>query len=322
MAASCPICTANSELSPTETRVVSLDCPRCGPYLITHEALAAIKGEDFRKEPTRWAVTSHALRRTGSTKASRFTVNTNWLASVWETNRLPNPQQQANYFVDYLGQSGHAPDQWIDCPPIEIAGIIGTADEPQVNRTSGLTYVINNLLQERIIEPHSSPRSSRVEYRLAFPGWARFEELRKLGIEINIAFMAMGYGNPSVDRAFSEFRTAISRLGVELRRLDTKPKSGLIDLRMRVDLRSAKFAVVDLTDENRGAYWEAGFAEGCGKKVYYVCEETKFDSVKTHFDTEHLFTVKWDLAKMESALDDLTAAIQNDFPEYAMAPAV
>src|ERR1700730_7370822 len=319
MAASCPICTANAELSPTESRVASFDCPRCGPYLITHEALAAIKGEITRKEPIRRAVTSHALRRTESTKASRFTVNTNWLASVWETNRLPNPQQQANYFIDYLGHSAHAPNQWIDCPPIEIAGIIGTADDPETGSIDGFTYVTDNLLKEGLIQRAFG--LSPIQYRLTFPGWARFEELRTAGVESNVAFMAMGYGNPSVDRAFSEFRTAISRLGVELRRLDTKPKSGLIDLRMRVDLRSAKFAVVDLTDENRGAYWESGFAEGCGKKVYYICEETKFDSVKTHFDTEHLFTVKWDLAKMESALDDLTAAIQNDFPEYAMAPA-
>src|SRR5207248_6111153 len=96
-------------------------CPRCGPYLITHEALAAIKGDLFREEPFRWAVTSHALRRTGSTNASRFTVNTRWLTSVWKTHRLPNPQQQANYFIDFLGQSAHAPDSWVDCPPIVIA---------------------------------------------------------------------------------------------------------------------------------------------------------------------------------------------------------
>jgi len=41
---------------------------------------------------------------------------------------------------------------------------------------------------------------------------------------------------------------------------------------MRVEIRSAKFLVADLTDENRGAYWEAGFGEGLGKKVYYTCE--------------------------------------------------
>jgi nucleoside 2-deoxyribosyltransferase len=98
--------------------------------------------------------------------------------------------------------------------------------------------------------------------------------------------MAMGYGNAHVDRAFSGFIGAVAQTGFELRRLDQKPKAGLIDLRMRVEIRSAKFLVADLTDENRGAYWEAGFAEGLGKKVYYTCEASKFDKAKTHFDTE------------------------------------
>ena len=229
-----------------------------------------------------------------------------------------NPQQQANYFIDYLGQSAYAPDEWVTCEPIRIAGIIGTADPAGPRMTSGFAYVVDNLLQQGLIERPSDIRE-KINYRLTFLGWTQFEELRKVRIESNVAFMAMGYGNPTVDQAFIQFRAAITRIGVDLRRLDTKPQSGLIDLRMRVQLRTAKFAVVDLTDENRGAYWEAGFAEGCGKKVYYTCEVTKFDHLKTHFDTEHLFTVKWEFGSMEHATDELTAAIQNDFPEYAMA---
>jgi nucleoside 2-deoxyribosyltransferase len=103
-----------------------------------------------------------------------------------------------------------------------------------------------------------------------------------------------------------------------VRRLDQKPKAGLIDLRMRVEIRSAKFLVADLTGENRGAYWEAGFAEGLGKKVYYTCEGSKFDRVKTHFDTEHLLTVKWTANNMAPALDELKSAIRNDFPTDAV----
>jgi hypothetical protein len=268
--------------------MLQIGCPRCGTYLITFEAMGAAK-QDIRGEPIRWAVTSHALRRTGSTEESPFTVTVSWLAATWKTDRLPNPQQQADYLIDYLGQSAHAPDQWIPCSLPGISGIVGTADAP--GSDSGFAYLTNNLLREALIEPRSNWDAS-LDYRLTFSGWARFEDLRKARAESNLAFMAMGYSNPDVDQAYSYFRAGISAIGVDLRRLDTTPKSGLIDLRMRVELRVAKFAVADLTDENRGAYWEAGFAEGCGKKVYYTCEATKFDQLKTHFDTEHLFTVK------------------------------
>jgi hypothetical protein len=315
---SCPICGANATLSHIVNRVLVVVCPRCGAYHITHEASSALPGV-IREVPIRWAITSHALRRTGSTFERPFLVTQSWLASVWETDRLPNPQQQADYLVIYLGDTARVPDQWVTCLPVNIAGLVGTGDDPVKNETSGFAYLVEHLSAEHLITARSNMSAGQVDYRLTFRGWARFEDLRMARGESNVAFMAMGYSNPDVAQAFSQFRIALSGLKIDLRRLDTEPKSGLIDLRMRVDLRAAKFAVVDLTDENRGAYWEGGFAEGCGKKVYYLCEATKFETVKSHFDTEHLFTVKWDLSNMEKATDDLTAAIQNDFPEYAMA---
>ena len=34
----------------------------------------------------------------------------------------------------------------------------------------------------------------------------------------------------------------------------------------------------NLSDDNNGAYWEAGYAEGLGIPVIYICEESKFDN--------------------------------------------
>jgi nucleoside 2-deoxyribosyltransferase len=130
--------------------------------------------------------------------------------------------------------------------------------------------------------------------------------------------MAMAYGIKDTERAFAEcFEPAVRATGFELRRLDTTPKAGLIDLRMRVDLRACKFVVADLTDENRGAYWESGFAEGLGRHVFYTCEATKFDRAKTHFDTEHMLTIRWSLNNLAAAADELKAAIRNTFPAEA-----
>lgn len=127
----------------------------------------------------------------------------------------------------------------------------------------------------------------------------------------------MAYGKEATERAFTEFVDAVQQTGFELHRLDQEPKAGLIDLRMRVEIRKAKFLIADLTDENRGAYWEAGFAEGLGKKVYYTCEASKFKKDKSHFDTEHMLTIKWSSDNMSAALDELKSAIRNDFPTEA-----
>ena len=58
-------------------------------------------------------------------------------------------------------------------------------------------------------------------------------------------------------------------------------QAGLIDNVMRVQIRDSAFILADLTDDNLGAYWEAGFAEGLGKPVIYLCEAARFDNAKT-----------------------------------------
>jgi nucleoside 2-deoxyribosyltransferase len=78
------------------------------------------------------------------------------------------------------------------------------------------------------------------------------------------------------------------------------------------------FVLVDLTHDNSGAYWEAGYAEGLGKPVIYICEQSKFDAVKTHFDTNHCTTVMWKADEPAVFTEQLVATLRrslNLFPE-------
>ena len=193
------------------------------------------------------------------------------------------------------------------------------ADEPARGKQRDYQFVFERLTrQSRLIEEEEHPPASEVGLRLTFDGWERFEKLTRETIESRLAFMAMGYHNPDVAGAFEEcFVPAVDATGFELRKLDQKPKAGLIDVRMRAEIRTARFLVADLTDENRGAYWEAGFAEGLGRPVFYTCEQSKFDRVKTHFDTEHLQTIKWSLDNLNEPAQELKAMIRNELPTEA-----
>jgi hypothetical protein len=133
------------------------------------------------------------------------------------------------------------------------------------------------------------------------PGWQRLEELQRQSVESRVVFMAMGYDNTKVDRAVAELIDAVA-----------KTKAGLIDLRVRVEIRGRKISCGSSDRRKRGAYWEAGFAEGLGKKLYYTYEQTKFTKVKTHFDTEHLFTIRWSAHNLGPAVDELKSAIRNE----------
>ena len=110
-------------------------------------------------------------------------------------------------------------------------------------------------------------------------------------------FLAMQYGDEELEKlAAGHIKPVIhATLGYEVKDLRDVSRAGVIDEIMRKTIKDSKFAIVDLTHDNNGAYWEAGFAEGIGIPVIYICKKDKFDSEKTHFDTNHLTTIQWSM---------------------------
>jgi hypothetical protein len=123
------------------------------------------------------------------------------------------------------------------------------------------------------------PVAGKVRPSLTFKGWRIYEELQRQSSDSRTAFMAMKFGRPRADTMFRDhFIPAVEATGFKLQRLDTRPKAGLIDARMEVDIRTARFLIADLTHGNRGAYWEAGFAHGLGKPVFYTLRRGLFQA--------------------------------------------
>jgi hypothetical protein len=86
--------------------------------------------------------------------------------------------------------------------------------------------------------------------------------------------------------------------------------AGLIDDQLRAAILASRFIIADLSHDNQGAYWEAGFGEGLGLPVIYTCEASKWTKSKTHFDTNHLVTIIWDPADLKKAQNQMTATIR------------
>lgn len=130
--------------------------------------------------------------------------------------------------------------------------------------------------------------------------------------------MAMKFGDALLDQVLDQvFRPSVKQTGFELFRLDDVPKAGSIDDRLRVEIQSADFLIADLTHDNLGAYWEAGYAEGLGKPVIYTCEKEKFTKDNTHFDTNHHLTIIWEKTSPEKAGENLKATIRATLPHLA-----
>jgi len=61
--------------------------------------------------------------------------------------------------------------------------------------------------------------------------------------------------------------------GCDLEDLRDVSRAGLIDNIMVTKIRDARFNIAGLTHDNRGAHWEAGFAEGPGKTGHLYLQQ-------------------------------------------------
>jgi hypothetical protein len=151
--------------------------------------------------------------------------------------------------------------------------------------------------------------------KLSFDGWMIYDELKnnfkRKGYD---AFMAMKFGDQELDGIYEKhFKPSIKQTNFNLKRIDEEPEAGIIDLRLRNKIKNCRFLIADLTHENNGAYWEAGYAEGLGKPVIYTCRADQ--KGKTHFDTNHSLTVFWDINNITKATEELKSVIRYTIPE-------
>jgi hypothetical protein len=104
--------------------------------------------------------------------------------------------------------------------------------------------------------------SGQAHAALSFAGWEHYESLRQGSVVYRKAVMAMKFGVPELGSMLEQvFRPSAKAAGFDLFKLDDAPRAGLIDDRLRVEIQASDFLIADLTHDNLGAYWAAGYGE-------------------------------------------------------------
>lgn len=284
-----------------------IDCPRCGQYWIAGSANASIP-QELEKDPKARAILSHAIRRMQG--SSSPPLITNALAhQLLQSGSLPSPAQQAENLILWLGQNTPAPGEAVEFDDRPLTAIIGALNE------SGVEFILTELTNQGLLDVGETLESTGT---LTFKGWQRYEELQRGQSRSRKGFMAMSFKNETLNDIFvNYFKPAAKAAGFDLIRVDENPPAGLIDAHIQNEIRTARFLVADLTDQNAGAYWEAGFAEGLGKPVIYTCEKQVFLAQGTHFDTSHFHTILWEKEKPAEAGSKLRETIRVTLPAEA-----
>jgi hypothetical protein len=307
----CPICAKKPTKILNAHGVSRISCSCCGTFDLTEEAIEDIPSMTGNDDSKR-TLLSHAIYKASKgEKPPRF--DSGDIANLLATIKTPSIQAQLENLLEWLSEHQASPGE----DAIPDNSFLAALGSPNIS-TAG--FICDYGGEQGLITNNSSRGLDSYSFcsmRLTFDGWAYLDEITRGKSDGRLAFMAMNYGDVQLDRVYREcFQKAVAKTGFSLRRLDENLQAGLIDDKMRVDIRRAKFLIADLTYGNNGAYWEAGFAEGLGKPVIYTCEKSVFNdpSKKPHFDTNHHLTVVWEASNLDAASDLLENTIRATLP--------
>lgn len=311
----CTICGSELDAGLNGQGANRVTCDCCGSYKITSSAIAILQRNPL--DEYRGTAIAYGLRRL-SARDHVPLVDSDFVRGQRDTATLPRLDEIVDEVILWIGAAIRWPGQTLTIEYPEYRAVLGAIDEEAFNQiliTLLATGWIDGQLSSFMLD-----KASRIEQcRLTPDGWRRFRELSRARVDSRHAFMAMRYGDAELDVVVRDcFIPAVARTGFALRRLDQGQPAGLIDDQLRVQIRTSRFLVCDLSHGNRGAYWEAGFAEGLGRPVIYTCREDVFNdrlhANHPHFDTNHFVTVLWMPASLDSAAQKLIATIRATLP--------
>lgn len=311
----CPICrTYGASLASHAHRdAYHLLCGNCGEHIICGSALAQLRADMATVEQV--ALRAHAVFKI---KAD-VVISVDQLERLATTGKLPDAGECIDNLVLLLADAS-SPGTYVPMRLHTMKAAIGVAYEHAAQWV--IDEALGMGLLERTIHDQAQDEFDAV-YRLKLAGWTHRDKLLKNGHGSSHAFMAMDFNEADIRDFFSQhLQGAVRQTDFELRTTDHPGKTaGLIDNRMRVDLRTSRFVVCDLTHGNRGAYWEAGFAEGIGRPVFYICQRKvladRTHKDHPHFDAAHQPIVAWDPTDPAPSLAELKAMIRATLPAEA-----
>lgn len=293
-----------------------ISCPRCGQYALSDTAKwdidAYLKGLDRN----RW-ILSHALYKITSSQSWPL-VMSNLIEQILKFDKLPRPDEQIDLFLLWLGNRQASMGAVVEDTESAISAT-GSGDQ------ASFAFLAQQLIEAGLVKGGVAELLSAPAHvhslQLTIIGWQRYDQILRGMTVSRGAFMAMKFGDMETDGLYRDhFKEAVRQTGFELKRLDEGQPAGLIDDRLRVEIRQCRFLIADLTHHNNGAYWEAGYAEGLGKPVIYTCRNDVFDDKErgTHFDTNHHLTIIWDPADISVAVEQLKATIRATLPSESI----
>lgn len=283
MATICPICLTASFVTvrPCGDDSNQYNCATCGPYTITGTAEATIANgkkvdprlsawireqQEFDRPPPE--ITSYTFTKMVSNLPSYTTAQKQLvlLKAIERRTRYPGFEVKLNTWVDYV--------------------LAWAANEDEFR------YLLKALEERELVVSPSKTLSGPAEVIITPEGWDYLEKQESEIPFADQAFVAMSFRN-EMDKVWAEgIKRGIENAGYRAVRVDKEPHIDRIDAKIVSEIKNSRFLVADVTGQNQGVYFEAGFALGLGRPVIWTIRKDRLD--KVHFDTRQYNHIVWE----------------------------
>ncbi|WP_235565379.1 nucleoside 2-deoxyribosyltransferase [Lysobacter sp. Root494] len=189
-------------------------------------------------------------------------------------------QKQDALLSDIASQSRH-PGSVVNLGPFDCVIFDGAPGDE-------LGYHVQSMVDRGLLQA----RRTINEIVITPQGWEHLEQLRSpLGGNRSDIFVAMSFKEALRGAWEDGIKPGVAAAGYRAKRVDSDAHNDKIDDRIIAGIRACYAVVVDVTTQNAGAYFEAGFAMGVGRPVVWTVHEE--DLPNLHFDTRQFRHIVW-----------------------------
>jgi len=285
-------------------------CPVCGRFALEETAQDLLESTYKDREHI---VAGYLFEINNKKSRSTFEIREKQLIGIFQNEIVPKTfMQKLDKLLIYYYRKNDTFGKRLsfnqNTPP--AIGYAKNCDE--------ISNMIYALIEMGWFKKHSSNGQLLINFSITPEGLKRAESLITTNIDSKKVFVAMGFYTDLRDAHENAICPACKACGFDAFLINETEHNDDINYRIISEIKSSKFVIADLTYNNLGAYFEAGYAQGRGLAVIRTCKKEWFDgkdekgeSNHLHFDVSHYNFILWDSVEdlKEKLIDCIHATI-------------
>ena len=305
----CPVCKMSEDLKTSRTKGKKVyTCQRCGIFSISDVAILQEQWKEKSTELSGW------LRERHERGIEIQTLTPSNLPHILAELPQHTPLEKQLKLLESIELKTHYPGHKVY---INYEFDISLA---WAKNKEEFVFYLKALLERGLIGDNESTSNTSsqnslnmLDYALGIKpfitakGWEYLEAKASNNTDKVQVFVAMSFDNELNSVYENVIKKAINSTGYRACRADSEPDLGRIDEKIIVEIKKSRFVVADLTQQNSGVYFEAGFAMALGLPVI-LCVN-KDDLKNVHFDVRQFNCILWEKNEEDDFKNQLETSI-------------